>query len=170
MDKKILIVIIIVIVAIMASAGAYFFLNQENVPDFQVNGKETRVDGTVKLNNSDSNKVIGIAGANFSIPKEFEGNLSYQSGNPKVEFKNDDKYFTITYLGKGTAKEFANKFIEDNKGFSLGKENKKKTAISIEINQGKDVISNMYYVQIGEHVYDVTIFGLKLRTILKLSN
>ncbi|WP_409201039.1 hypothetical protein [Methanobrevibacter sp. DSM 116169] len=164
MNKKILIAIIAIIAVVIIAAGAFFMLQEEPVPDFKVNGEEIEVNDTYQL--ADNVTQIALQGQNFTVPADYEGNLTYQAGFPKADFKNEDKYLTITAQGEGNVTDLVNQYIDMNKGLSIGNETKEGNITIIEINQGSDVISHFYYLQIGDNVYEINLYGLELNDVL----
>lgn len=172
MNKNYIILGVAVIVIIAAGIGAYFYMSEEPVPDFTVNGKEVEVNDTYDVSSAD--EVIGITGSNFTIPEGFEGNLSYQSTSPKADLKNEDNYLTIMSIGQDKVEDMANQFVENNKGLSIGEVQKFTNTDGdnitiVEINQGSDVVSHMYYVQINDNVYDINMYGIELKDLINMN-
>lgn len=164
MNKKILIGIIALIAIVAVCIGAYVLLNEEPVPDFKVNGETVEVNETFTL--PSNTREISIKGENFTIPKGYSGNLSYIAGNPKADLSNEDSYLSISSLGEGNVTELANQYVENNKGLSIGDETKEGNITIIEISQGSDVISHFYYIQIGNNVYEINMYGLELNDVI----
>jgi hypothetical protein len=169
MNKKNLlyIIILIVLIIIISISSVFIFdigvFNVES--DFKINGENIQINEIYEFT-TDKNSIISLYDINFSIPNGFKGNASYDNSLLKLDLSNGDNFIKISYYGIGTAKTYANDYVNLNNDLKAGNITKINNWDIVEIIPSSNTVYKEYILQNNDNIFGLYLNGLNIQNVI----
>ncbi|KZX10399.1 hypothetical protein [Methanobrevibacter curvatus] len=169
MNKKSLlyVIILIVLIIIISISSVFIFdINVFNVEsDFKINGENIQINEIYEFT-IDKNSIISLYDINFSIPNGFKGNVSYDNSLLKLDLSNGDNFIKIYYYGIGTAKTYANDYVNLNHDLKAGNITKINNWDIVEIIPSSNIAYKEYILQNNDNIFGLYLNGLNIQKVI----